>query len=60
MENENTGSMLTSAFHFKQDFVVQGGDPTGTGRGGSSIWGFVVSDVALREVARGPKALVCL
>lgn len=28
--------------HFKdfiQDFMIQGGDPTGTGRGGESIWG---------------------
>ena len=23
------------------DFMIQGGDPTGTGRGGTSIYGFV-------------------
>ena len=23
-----------------QDFMIQGGDPTGTGRGGSSIYGY--------------------
>jgi peptidyl-prolyl cis-trans isomerase-like 1 len=22
-----------------QDFIIQGGDPTGSGRGGDSIWG---------------------
>ncbi|GAG37068.1 unnamed protein product, partial [marine sediment metagenome] len=22
-----------------KDFMIQGGDPTGTGRGGSSVWG---------------------
>ena len=25
---------------FEQDFIVQGGDPTGTGRGGESIYGY--------------------
>jgi hypothetical protein len=28
--------------HDSQDFMIQGGDPTGTGRGGSSIYGYVV------------------
>lgn len=29
-----------SAFLFvPQNFMIQGGDPTGTGRGGQSIWG---------------------
>lgn len=27
-----------------QDFMIQGGDPTGTGRGGSSIYGYAVLD----------------
>jgi peptidyl-prolyl cis-trans isomerase-like 1 len=26
------------------DFMIQGGDPTGTGRGGSSIWGEKFAD----------------
>jgi peptidyl-prolyl cis-trans isomerase-like 1 len=25
-----------------QDFMIQGGDPTGTGRGGSSIYGYTI------------------
>lgn len=28
-------------FYVNQDFVVQSGDPTGTGRGGESIYGLV-------------------
>ncbi|WP_024954879.1 peptidylprolyl isomerase [Sulfurospirillum arcachonense] len=27
-----------------QDFMIQGGDPTGTGRGGESIWGHSFED----------------
>ena len=27
-----------------QDFMIQGGDPTGTGRGGESIWGHAFED----------------
>lgn len=29
-----------------QDFMIQGGDPTGTGRGGNSIYGYVTSSFA--------------
>jgi peptidyl-prolyl cis-trans isomerase-like 1 len=30
---------------FMQDFIVQGGDPTGTGRGGQSIYGSVTEPI---------------
>lgn len=33
-----------------KDFMIQGGDPTGTGRGGSSIWGKSFQDECSREV----------
>ena len=29
---------------FVQDFMIQGGDPTGTGRGGTSIYGKTFDD----------------
>lgn len=33
-----------------QDFMIQGGDPTGTGAGGESIWGEPFEDELSREV----------
>ncbi|RWW33710.1 hypothetical protein GW17_00001575 [Ensete ventricosum] len=37
-----------------KDFIVQGGDPTGTGRGGESIYGFVAIFFSL-WTSMGPK-----
>lgn len=33
-----------------EDFMIQGGDPTGTGRGGESIWGKNFKDECSRDV----------
>lgn len=33
-----------------EDFMIQGGDPTGTGRGGESIWGKTFEDECSRDV----------
>ena len=33
-----------------KDFMVQGGDPTGTGRGGESVWGGKFADELTREL----------
>ncbi|GAX83916.1 hypothetical protein CEUSTIGMA_g11340.t1 [Chlamydomonas eustigma] len=33
-----------------RDFMIQGGDPTGTGRGGESIYGSVFEDEITREL----------
>ena len=34
-----------------ESFMIQGGDPTGTGRGGESIWGKPFEDECARDVA---------
>lgn len=34
-----------------ESFMIQGGDPTGTGRGGESIWGTPFEDECARDVA---------
>ncbi|KAB2907735.1 MAG: peptidylprolyl isomerase [Ignavibacteriales bacterium] len=40
------------------DFMIQGGDPTGTGRGGESIWGPKFNDEIVKELRHtGPGIL---
>ena len=41
-------------------FMVQGGDPTGTGRGGSSIWGKPFEDEFKKDVTFDRKGLVAM
>ena len=40
-----------------KDFVIQGGDPTGTGRGGSSIYGDKFEDEIHPALKRKPLSL---
>ena len=43
--------MTVSVFHrIIESFMIQGGDPTGTGRGGESIWGKPFEDECVRDV----------
>jgi len=42
------------------DFMIQGGDPTGTGRGGESIWGKPFEDECDREVSFDKKGLLAM
>ena len=41
-------------------FMIQGGDPTGTGRGGSSIWGKPFEDEVSAQVAFDRKGLLAM
>uniref|UniRef100_A0A1I7YZD1 Peptidyl-prolyl cis-trans isomerase n=1 Tax=Steinernema glaseri TaxID=37863 RepID=A0A1I7YZD1_9BILA len=52
MELAKRGYYNNTIFHrVITDFMIQGGDPTGTGRGGSSIYGDVFAD----EIHKGLK-----
>ena len=42
------------------DFMVQGGDPTGTGRGGQSIWGKPFEDECTPELRFNKKGLLAM
>lgn len=39
---------MSIILHILQNFMIQGGDPTGTGRGGSSIYGYNVMSTAMK------------
>ena len=56
-----TGAYDGTSFHrLIPGFMIQGGDPTGTGRGGSSIWGGKFADEfspLLKHDARGVLAM---
>ncbi len=43
-----------------KDFMIQGGDPTGTGRGGSSIWGKPFADEFKTGVTFNRKGMLAM
>ena len=43
-----------------KDFMIQGGDPTGTGRGGSSIWGKPFEDEFNKNVTFSKKGILAM
>jgi len=43
-----------------KDFMVQGGDPTGTGRGGESVWGKPFEDEVTQEIKFDKKGLLAM
>jgi peptidylprolyl isomerase len=43
-----------------KDFMIQGGDPTGTGRGGSSIWGKPFADEVTPKVSFDKTGLLAM
>mmetsp|Transcript_38614 Transcript_38614/g.49271 ORF Transcript_38614/g.49271 Transcript_38614/m.49271 type:complete len:186 (+) Transcript_38614:55-612(+) len=51
LELSRQGYYNDTIFHrIIRDFMVQGGDPTGTGRGGESCWGGKFEDEVTREL----------
>ncbi len=42
------------------NFMIQGGDPTGTGRGGESIWGKPFEDEVKKEVTFDKKGILAM
>lgn len=43
-----------------KDFMIQGGDPSGTGTGGQSCWGGKFGDELHRDVTFGKKGLLAM
>ncbi|MFH1092559.1 MAG: peptidylprolyl isomerase [Candidatus Omnitrophota bacterium] len=43
-----------------KDFMIQGGDPTGTGRGGESVWGKPFGDEVKKEVTFNKKGILAM
>lgn len=43
-----------------KDFMIQGGDPTGTGMGGESIWGKPFEDECVRDLKFDKKGLLAM
>lgn len=43
-----------------KDFMIQGGDPTGTGRGGESLWGGKFEDEVTQNVTFNKKGLLAM
>ena len=43
-----------------KDFMIQGGDPTGTGRGGSSVWGKPFEDEFKKDVTFDKKGILAM
>ena len=43
-----------------KDFMIQGGDPTGTGRGGESIWGKSFEDECVSELTFDQKGILAM
>ena len=43
-----------------KDFMIQGGDPTGTGRGGASLWGGKFEDEVTPELQFNRKGLLAM
>ncbi len=43
-----------------KDFMIQGGDPTGTGRGGQSIWGKPFEDEFRKDIKFGKEGILAM
>ncbi len=43
-----------------KNFMIQGGDPTGTGRGGASVWGKPFADEVRRDIGFDRKGILAM
>ena len=50
----------TSFHRNMKGFMIQGGDPTGTGRGGASIWGGKFEDEITRDLKHTGAGIICM
>jgi len=57
----NQGRYDNCIFHrVIRDFVIQGGDPTGTGRGGTSIYGGYFEDEVTKKLKHTGAGILCM
>ena len=56
-----SGTYDGTAFHRNmRGFMVQGGDPTGTGKGGASIWGGAFADEIVPQLRHHKRGVVSM
>jgi cyclophilin family peptidyl-prolyl cis-trans isomerase len=59
--NNNTRYYDGTIFHRNiRNFMIQGGDPTGTGKGGESLWGSKFKDELTNQVSHNARGILSM